>query len=175
MPTPSDPKPTPGSLGRYTPPRMAPGGSGEPEEGKSGSAHNPIRYDSIQVETGSLDELIRLLKEDGLPLASFERLRGELGVSGSRLAEIIHVAERTLRRRRQAGRLRPDESERLLRLARLFERAREVLGSSERARMWMSEPVPALGGHTPLAYADTEPGAREVERVLGRIAHGVFS
>lgn len=134
-----------------------------------------LSYDSIQVETESLDELIRLLKEEGLPLESFERLHEALGISASRLAEAVGVAERTLRRRRKAGQLSSGESERLLRLARLFERAREVLGSSERARTWMTGPVPALSGRAPLDYADTEPGAREVERVLGRIAHGVFS
>ena len=33
----------------------------------------------------------------------------------------------------------------------------------------------ALGGATPLDFAKTEPGAREVENVLGRLEHGVFS
>ena len=31
-----------------------------------------------------------------------------------------------------------------------------------------------LGGRTPLQMTATEPGAREVERVLGRIEHGIF-
>lgn len=136
---------------------------------------NPTSYDSIHVQADSLDDLIRLLKEDGLPMESFERLRDELGISAARLARAIRIADRTLRRRRKAGRLQPDESERLLRVARLFERGVEVLGSKDRARAWFGEPIPALSGATPLAYADTEPGAREVERVLGRIAHGVFS
>ena len=146
-----------------------------PKAPTSPRAHSRRVFDSIRLEAGSLDELIRLLKEEGLPTESFDRLREELGVSDSRLAQVIGVAERTLRRRREAGRLKPDESERLLRLARLFERAREVLGTPERAQIWMKEPLPALGGRSPLDYADTEPGAREVERVLGRIAHGVFS
>jgi putative toxin-antitoxin system antitoxin component (TIGR02293 family) len=132
-------------------------------------------YDAIRLETDSLDELIRLLKEEGLSIEGFDRLKEKLDVPTSQLAGATQIAERTLRRRREAGRLRPDESERLLRLARLFDRACEVLGSVERARMWMKEPLPVLGGRPPLAYADTEPGAREVERVLGRVAHGVFS
>ena len=150
--------------GRYVPPRASKARGG-----------NTRSYDSIRLEAESLDELIRLLKEDGLPIESFDRLQEELGVPSPRLANAIQVAERTLRRRRKAGRLQPGESERLLRIARLYERACEVLGSSERASMWMKEPIPALGGHDPLSYADTEPGAREIERVLGRIAHGVFS
>lgn len=151
--------------GRYVPPRT-------PTSPKNRSRRV---FESIRLEAGSLDELIRLLKEEGLPTESFDRLRKELGVPASRLAAVIGVADRTLRRRREAGRLKPDESERLLRLARLFERAREVLGTPERAQSWMKESLPVLGGRSPLDYADTEPGAREVERVLGRIAHGVFS
>lgn len=150
----------------YVPPRARP----------PGALSTGVRsYDSIGLQAASLDGLIRLLKEEGLPIESFDRLQGVLDVSTADLAGAVQIAERTLRRRRAAGRLKPDESERLLRLARLFERAVEVLGSPERARTWMKEPLPVLGGHSPLDYADTEPGARKVERVLGRIAHGVFS
>jgi uncharacterized protein (DUF2384 family) len=35
--------------------------------------------------------------------------------------------------------------------------------------------VRALGGRSPLDFAQTEPGAREVENVIGRLEHGVFS
>ncbi len=51
----------------------------------------------------------------------------------------------------------------------------EVFESDEAAREWFRSPQPALGGSTPLAFADVEPGAREVERLLGRIEQGVFS
>ena len=161
MPTsPTEPK-------RYTPPRSHSGDVAHSDTTRS--------YDALDLQVGSLDELIRLLKEDGLPIHSFDRLQQELDVSAAKLADAVQVAERTLRRRRKAGHFKPDESERLLRLARLFERATDVLGSPKRARTWMKEPLPVLGGESPLGYADTEPGAREVERVLGRIAHGVFS
>lgn len=152
---------------RYVPPRSS-GGDATPNDATRSS-------DALGLQIGTLDELIRLLKEEGLPVRSFDCLQQKLDLSAAELAGAIQVAERTLRRRRKTGRFKPGESERLLRLARLFERAEEVLGSPERARTWMKEPLPVLGGQTPLSYADTEPGAREVERILGRIAHGVFS
>ena len=132
------------------------------------------RYATLDLETESLDELIHLLKEKGLPAESFDRLRGALDVPAADLAEAVHITPRTLRRRMQQGRLTPDESERLLRLVRLFEQAVDVLGDETRARRWMTTPLPVLG-RAPFLYADTEPGACEVEQVLGRIAHGVFS
>ncbi len=150
----------------YTPPHVQ---GGRRRSGKRRA------YGALGVEAESLDELIGLLKEKGLPLAAFDRLQEHLGVSAGDLAAVVQIADRTLRRRRQEGRLRPGESERVLRIARLFDRAADVLETPERARKWMQMPLPALGGKTPLEYADTEPGAREVENVLGRIAYGVFS
>ena len=69
----------------------------------------------------------------------------------------------------------PDESDRLLRASRVFGRALELFeGDPEAARRWLGLPQPALGGATPLAFARTEAGAREVEDLVGRLEHGVF-
>lgn len=111
----------------------------------------------------------------GLPAARFDALREFLGVSAAKLSEVAGIASSTLSRRRQHGHFDQNESERLLRLARIAGRAVDVLEGSENARRWLTEPARALGGETPLGFADTEPGAREVEHLLGRIEHGVFS
>jgi putative toxin-antitoxin system antitoxin component (TIGR02293 family) len=108
----------------------------------------------------------------GLPMRAFEVVCGALGVPRERLARVVQVPVRTLARRKV---FKPDESERILRVGRLVERAQEVLGSEEAARRWMTQPVRALGGAVPLDHADTEPGARAVEDVLGRLEHGVYS
>jgi putative toxin-antitoxin system antitoxin component (TIGR02293 family) len=57
-------------------------------------------------------------------------------------------------------------------VARLRRQAAEALG--EAAEVWLTEPNPALGGEIPIQMARTDIGAREVEAVLGRLAHGVF-
>ena len=112
----------------------------------------------------------------GLPVDLFFRVRDALAVQPEVLSQVISVPIRTLMRRKQRGeRLKSDESERLLRLARLHLRAVEVLHGNEKARRWLFSPSRALGGKTPFEFASTEPGAREAERLLGRIEHGVFS
>jgi putative toxin-antitoxin system antitoxin component (TIGR02293 family) len=100
-------------------------------------------------------------------------LRQALAVSDNRLSAIIRVSQRTIQRRLREGRFHPDESERLMRVAKLTERAREVFGDLESAREWLKSPQFALGGEIPLEYADTEPGAQVVEDVLGRLEHGI--
>ena len=61
------------------------------------------------------------------------------------------------------------------RVRRVGARAIETLGASKAAH-WMSTPCRALGGAVPRHLAaESEVGAREVERILGRIDHGVHS
>ena len=122
-------------------------------------------------DTGTL---IRQIKR-GLPMNAFDDLQAAMAVPAKTLASAANIAVRTLNRRRKEGRLQTDESERLFRIAVLYDRAIEVLGDQERARAWFKEPKKALGMKTPLQYADTEPGAREVENLLGRLEYGVFS
>lgn len=102
----------------------------------------------------------------GVPTDAFDHLQAFLGCSASALADAIGIAPRTLARRRQAHRLSPDESDRLLRTARLAELALAVFEDAAAAAEWLTTPKRLLGGETPLERADTTPGAREVEDML---------
>ncbi len=64
---------------------------------------------------------------------------------------------------------------RMAHLMRITSLATQVLESEPHAREWLNRPLRELGGHTPLQMATTEPGALEVERVLGRLEHGIFA
>ena len=136
--------------------------------------HEAAYADAVGLGQSSGKEVVKALRQ-GLPVSSFERLRDALDVSTRDLAGTTNIAVRTLARRKREGRLHKDESERVLRIGALLDRATEVLESREAARHWLKSPKRALGGLTPLAYADTEPGAREVEHLLTRIEYGVFS
>jgi putative toxin-antitoxin system antitoxin component (TIGR02293 family) len=92
------------------------------------------------------------------------------------LASFLGIPERTLARRNAAGKLAPDESERLLRIAIVFEKAVGLFEGDVRAAVaWLTTPKKVFGERAPLAYARTELGAREVEALVGRLEHGVFS
>jgi putative toxin-antitoxin system antitoxin component (TIGR02293 family) len=72
--------------------------------------------------------------------------------------------------------LAPEESERLLRISSVFEKAVELFDDDvASAVQWLTTPKKALDGEMPLRYARTEPGAREVEGLIGRLEYGVFS
>ena len=125
-------------------------------------------------ESGPQVPLIDLLRR-GLPMAEFEALQGLLDLPEDSLAPMLGISRATLHRRKKSGRLETPESERVVRFARLFGRAVELFESPEAAREWLKSPARGCGGETPLSYSDTEYGAREVEDLMGRIEHGVFS
>jgi putative toxin-antitoxin system antitoxin component (TIGR02293 family) len=48
-------------------------------------------------------------------------------------------------------------------------------GDAGAAVKWLTTPKEALYGQEPLQYSRTEPGAREVENLIGRVEYGVFA
>jgi putative toxin-antitoxin system antitoxin component (TIGR02293 family) len=134
----------------------------------------PAYGEGIGLGESDPHELIDTLKQ-GLPVTSFDALREGLQLSRVELAVAIGVSERTLARRLKSGRFTAEESERIYRLARLLARAGDVLESNADAARWLKTSKLYLKGSTPLQFADTEVGARTVERLLGRIEHGVAS
>lgn len=117
-------------------------------------------------------ELIRETIHEGLRKEAFDRLKSVAGITTEELGRAINVSTRTLARREK---FKPDESERILRVASCFQKSIEVLGDIQKARRWFSSPKRALGGKTPLEFCDTGPGAEAVEHLLGRLEHGVFT
>jgi putative toxin-antitoxin system antitoxin component (TIGR02293 family) len=114
--------------------------------------------------------------ERGFPYAAFVRFQKRSGLPVATIADLIRIPPRTLVRRRAAGRLLPEESERLLRIVRLFELAVELFeGDRDAAARWLTTRSVDLHGHSPLDFARTEIGARDVEDLIGRLEHGVFT
>jgi len=111
---------------------------------------------------------------EGFPPAVIENLMRASGLTLKEVAGALDLSPRSLQRRRRSGRLARFESDRLYRLARTMAIASDYLGDAERARRWLKRPNRALGG-LPVAAIDTEPGARQVENLLGRIAYGGIS
>ena len=131
--------------------------------GKGGAA--------ADASPGRLIEVIR----GGLPVAELEALRESLGVPMERLLAWLRISKATFHRRKAQGRLGSEESDRVLRFARLMGKAVTVMEGEDAARRWLGSEQVGLGGSIPLEYAGTEVGAREVEDLLGRIEYGVYS
>ena len=91
------------------------------------------------------------------------------------LAELDRLAlpRKTLAHRRILGRLTPEQSDRLARLLRIIEEAEATFGDPRKAYAWLRRPMALLDNEAPLDRLDTDIGVRQVETLLGRIAHGI--
>jgi putative toxin-antitoxin system antitoxin component (TIGR02293 family) len=112
---------------------------------------------------------------EGFPQTVVKEVMHASGLTLKELAASLDLSARSLQRRHREGRLARYESDRLYRLARIVALAKHYLGDDEKATRWLRRPNRALGGRIPLESIDTEPGARAVENVLGRIAYGGIS
>jgi putative toxin-antitoxin system antitoxin component (TIGR02293 family) len=112
--------------------------------------------------------------EKGIRFKDVRVLGDDLGLAPKALSELIGISPATLHRRQKQGKLLPLESDRVVRYEQLVLAAKRVFGSLDKAVNWLRLPQRGLGGAVPLDYAKTEIGAREVEKLLGRIEYGVY-
>jgi len=116
----------------------------------------------------------RIMK--GLPVLEFDALRELLGLTVEDMSRKIGISVATLSRRRQhRDPLDPAHGDRIMRFARLYWLSVELHdGDAATARAWLRRPAVALKGRTPVDFAESETGAREVEHLIGRIEYGVY-
>lgn len=113
--------------------------------------------------------------EKGVPLSALEEFSVYSGFSLKELLEVV-IPPRTLKHRRARKEpLNLDESDRLARVARLYDLGVQVFGNPDKARRWLSKPKHRFEERTPLAMMRTEMGGRGVEEMLYQIDEGVFA
>lgn len=122
------------------------------------------------------DADLRDMTREGLPVETLPVLAEELALERKALVRIVGISDRTLSRRlAKRERLTAEESDRTVRLARIYARTLDTFGSGQKASSWLQHPNRALGGQRPLDLLDTDGGVREVETILGRIDYGLYS
>ncbi len=129
----------------------------------------------LGLQTFEWASLMKVLSR-GFSVETLEHLQRNSGLSYAELLAWLQLSPRTLVRRKKQGRFSADESDRMLRASRILGRALELFeGDRDAAMEWMLNAQPALGGASPIEAARTELGAREVESLVGRLEHGVYS
>jgi putative toxin-antitoxin system antitoxin component (TIGR02293 family) len=137
----------------------------------AGTTDGPHAYVALLgLMTFELPALLRSI-EGGLAFRAFEAFVESTGFTVERVAEFADISRRALADRRQDGRFTRDESDRLVRAARVFGGALQLFkGDRVTASLWLTSGQPALGGSVPIELARTDLGAREVETTLTRLS-----
>lgn len=126
----------------------------------------------IKDKTRSLSDVIR----SGIPTANaLKFIESTSSVVPFRtLLRTAGISQRTLERR-VGKRLRPDQSDRLFRIARVIDFAEESIGTRAQALEWLNMPNQAMHGARPIEELDTDAGAKRVETALGRLREGIVA
>jgi putative toxin-antitoxin system antitoxin component (TIGR02293 family) len=114
--------------------------------------------------------------EKGLSYSMFESVVKQYSFAIQDFAEMLGISKRTLTRRKVEKKLSKTESDRLVLIGRMLNKATELFENDKtKAMQWLNSSNRALGDRTPLQMAQTETGLREVENLIFRLEHGVFS
>jgi putative toxin-antitoxin system antitoxin component (TIGR02293 family) len=146
------------------------------------AATEPVRETSAPLpETNAAEKKLAQFQPDwreverGLPIAKLEEFSAYSGFALKDLLEVV-IPARTLKHRRQRNEpLSMDESDRLVRVARLYELGVKIFGNPDKARRWLSKPKHRFDGRSPLAMMRTSLGGNAVEEMLYQIDEGVFA
>jgi putative toxin-antitoxin system antitoxin component (TIGR02293 family) len=129
--------------------------------------------DVVGTRAGSEQNVVRLV-ESGLPLSVLDRLF-DRGLSKQEVFNVV-IPARTLKHRKSKRQpLSKEESERVVRAARILARANSVLGDDTSALAWLRSPKKRFEGRAPIEMLATEPGGRLVEEMLIQIDEGMFA
>lgn len=109
------------------------------------------------------------------------------GITGSELRDITQVIgnreviarsigreSSNLSRAYQVKLLSQNASDSVIDIARVYLQAARLYGSIEMAKMWMSLPIPALGGEIPEKLIDSHAGRELVRQTLKKMEFGEY-
>lgn len=115
------------------------------------------------------------LVQEGLSYQSLDHVLQSDDLEPDEAYELVGSRRNLMRKKKERTKLSPTESDRLARVVRTIARAEEALGDRDRARRWLRKANRALAGRRPIDLLDSDAGTRMVERVLGRVEHGIYS
>ena len=137
------------------------------KESPSQDAFEQALKDHLHDRDGADPALTSREIREGIPFERLQRLAEHLALTQEILTRVLGISERTLQRRKDTGRLNPEESDRVERLLRVWRLALRAFDGEEKdARAWLTSPKRALDGETPVEHLDTAPGARTVAEML---------
>tara|TARA_B100000676_G_C17988097_1_gene793194 strand:+ start:318 stop:752 length:435 start_codon:yes stop_codon:yes gene_type:complete len=143
--------------------------------GKNSYAEMTVVERISGVPLAEQSKLIDVVKA-GLPYRALLDLQAAFQISRSEIGKALLITPSTMSRRKTGGYLRPDESDRVVRLARMLDLATPMMdGDQQSAATWMRTPRAVLNGESPLMRSGTEVGVRDVEDLINRIQAGVFN
>ncbi|MBE7178996.1 MAG: DUF2384 domain-containing protein [Mucilaginibacter polytrichastri] len=120
-------------------------------------------------------ELISVVRE-GVTMTYFTNVSEATPFTPEDWSAYLHLSERTIQRYKKEKRnFDPIHSEKILEIAMLYARGRDVFGDENRFDTWLETESVALGNSKPKDLLTSSFGIRMVDDELGRIEYGVLA
>jgi putative toxin-antitoxin system antitoxin component (TIGR02293 family) len=125
------------------------------------------------------------LIKTGVPSAMVNEVSRAMDVSKERFYALSGLSRATVSRKIAAdAALTPDESERVVGIAKLIGQVQAIVNESgdpqgfEAGKWfhdWISRPLPALGGHKPEEYLQTADGREVISKLMAQMQSGAYA
>lgn len=120
-------------------------------------------------------ELVKLSRK-GITVSLFEEIVQSSSYTLKQWSKFLHLTERTIQRyKKEKRKFESLQSERIIEIAKLQLKGKEVFGSKEYYEEWMNSKIIALGNIRPIELLDSSFGIDMLMDELGRIEHGILA
>jgi putative toxin-antitoxin system antitoxin component (TIGR02293 family) len=143
----------------------------------------PTVLSYLAVFRASPLERISMIKR-GVRATDAKQVIADLAVAQGAALKALNLSQATVNKKAKQGQtLSPDESERVIGLARLVGQLEAIVQDSGTAQgfdatawmsRWLNEPLPALGGVRPIDLMDTMEGQGVVSTALAQVQSGAY-
>lgn len=128
--------------------------------------------DEISQQSGTVGVINKL--EIGIPVNVIEKIASYLDISVNELMIYLRISRSTWHRRKKAGKLDFNLSDKAFQLSKLLEYAEGVFGSMEKVRLWFKVPSIVFENRRPIELVSSLSGINLINDELIRIEHGVY-
>ncbi|TVQ01699.1 MAG: DUF2384 domain-containing protein [Balneolaceae bacterium] len=131
-----------------------------------------IRYEVDETNTFAIINSAQL----GIAVSAFQDLLEVTGLSRDELAGLLGVSYKTIQRyQKEEKKMNAQNSEQLLKMIVLYQKAEEVFGDIDSFDRWLRKPAAGLGNQVPLSFMKTSGGIDLIHDELQRIEHGALA
>jgi len=139
-----------------------------------------LQLNDPQVSYGAIDDygvfsFIDMVRK-GIKFSLFSKFALSIPFTQSDWSSFLHISERTLLRyQKEQGTFAAPQSERILEIALLYNKGKEVFGDAEIFNLWLDAKNLALGGIKPKSLFDSTFGINLLKDELIKIEYGVLA
>jgi putative toxin-antitoxin system antitoxin component (TIGR02293 family) len=129
-------------------------------------------------KTTSNTDMLSLIEtvRKGINFKSFLSVPGNNNFNLHEWSNILHLSERTMQRyKKESIPFEPLQSEKILQIALIFQKGKEVFGDEKKFSQWLSAENLSLGGSKPKELLDNVFGIQMIENELIKIEYGILA